>query len=99
MAAPAFVINRLTIDTVTWTAVTPSHACTQVVIRQGGAANDIKVRTDQADSGTEHTIPSGVDFVINSNPGSFSTPFPAGDAVCYLQSVAGTGPAVCEFIR
>lgn len=100
-ATSTYAIRRVTIDTTSWTPITTPIGCNQVVIRQGDGTNNIKARTDANDSGTEHVaIQPGVEYIINANPGSaMAVAFAPGVTVVYLQAAAGTGPAVCSFIR
>lgn len=92
-------ILRITLDTVTWTPVTPPSDCTQCSIENPGAAV-IKARTSSGDSATERDIPiNGGSLVISAATGSFATAFKAGEAICYLQAASGTGPAVADFTR
>ena len=103
MSAPVpFVISSLTLDTVTWTAVTPPFACNTIVIKNADPANAIKLRTDSAVATTEDTIPVGSQEVIPipPRPQHLGAPgfdgwswFVPGTNYAYLQASAGTGPA------
>lgn len=92
-------IRRLTIDNVTWTAVAAPKDCNGLSVKQSDGTNDILVRTVDTDATTEDTILNAYSWVLpTSGQGSISR-IRAGDVVCYLKSVAGTGPAVITYMR
>lgn len=100
-------IRRLTIDSVSWTPLVAPFGCSRVQFRTADPANDLKVRTTPTDADTEETIPAGVYYLINvassesmwvHNQTRSHHLWKAGDTICYLQAVAGTGPVVAGFI-
>lgn len=107
MASP-FVKQVVTIDTITWTPISPPWACNSIVVKNGDLGNEIKIRTDSADSSTEDTIPEGSQEImaIVPRPPHLGAPgydgqswFIPGKTYLYVQSVVGTGPAVVTYSR
>ncbi len=92
--------RKLSIDTVTWTAVATPIDCDSLAIRNDSGAT--KIRTDSADPNTEDTIAAGVQEGIVApihEPAPFPVRFKTGDIICYLQAVSGTGPVILTFVR
>lgn len=98
-----FEIRRLTIDTSSWTAVTPPIDCRTIDIEHAPAADgvtpvDILMRTDADNALTQKRIPAGDHYTTRSQASHpLGIPFPSGETVCYLQAASGTGPAVVEY--
>ena len=95
MPAP-FEIRILTVDPATWTPVTAPFDCTGIMIKNRDAVNGLKMRTSSGDPATEETLGPG-------STQSIAIPFhryrfPAGSTPVFLQSTAGTGPAVLMFV-
>jgi hypothetical protein len=102
---PNYVKKQIAIDTVSWTAVVAPIDCQGVGIKNTVAV-DLKVRTDSADPATQDTIPAGNQegVVVARAQGNVqfdvaSQRFRAGDTICFLQAVSGTGPALATFVR
>jgi hypothetical protein len=92
-----YEIRRLTIDTSSWTAVTPPIDCTSVDIEQTDGTNAFKVSTDSAGVNWKN-VPYGIAHIIEAgsqHPMGIS--FPTGKPVCYVQAAVGTGPVAVEF--
>lgn len=99
-AIQSYAIRRLTLDTVSWTAVTPPVGVNRIVITQTDGTNNILMRSDSSSSSSQLTILAQEEKVIQASPGSaMAVAFEGGRAACYLQVAAGTGPAVIEYIR
>lgn len=96
---PSFSIQRVTLDTVTWTPITAPFNCTQCSIENGDPTNNIKIRTSSGDSATERVLTPSAQQVISAATGSFATPWTVNDVICYVQAAAGTGPAIVDFTR
>ena len=97
-----YTIKRLTIDNVSWTAVTPAAGCSSIGIKNLLTV-DVKIRTDAADSNTEDVLEAGAQEEILA-PGhvQFSSSnenyrFQPGYPVCYLQASTGSGTVVLRF--
>lgn len=99
MTAVPFVIARVTLDTLSWTPITVPFNCTQCSIENGDPTNNIKIRTSSGDSTTERTLTPRALQIISAATGSLHTAFTVGDVICYAQAVAGTGPAIVDFVR
>lgn len=100
-----YVKKRIAIDTVTWTDVIAPVDCMVVGIKNAAPA-DMKIRTDPADPNTEDVLSAGFsEFPIVANPmdrvqtDRAACRFLAGERVCSLQAVSGTGPALVTFTR
>ena len=95
MPAP-LEIKVLTIDPVSWTPIVVPFDCTSMVVKNANASNALKMRTATGDASTEDSLAPGGEQAL-------AIPFPryrfmAGTQPLYLQSVAGTGPAVIKFL-
>ncbi len=100
MPSNFYAKRKLTIDTVTWTAVVAPIDCDSLAMRNDTAST--KIRTDSADPNTEDTIGAGVQEGIIApihEPAPFPVRFKNGDTICYLQAVSGTGPVILTFVR
>lgn len=106
MAAPVtYKRRRVTIDTVTWTAITASIDCNRIVAQNGGESN-VKFRTDPADANTE-SLPVSPDAYENLICADARGPlaedrffrFLAGTTYLYAQAVSGTGPIIVTEVR
>jgi len=94
-----YEIRRIAIDNSSWTALTPPIDCTQVRVTLGSDPNNLRIRTDAADSTTEKLIAAGFELTVAANPGAAIIPFQAGVTLFWMQALAGTGPAIVEFVR
>lgn len=83
-------INRVTIDPVIWTAITIPYRLSQLCIFNNDE-NEFLVRQDSADASTETRVGIGMVW----KPGEDSPV----STICYVLSVAGTGPLVIQGIR
>lgn len=95
MPAP-FEIRILTIDPVSWTAVTVPFDCTCLAVKNRDTGNAVRMRTNAADATTEDLLSGGAEQ-------SLAIPFhryrfPAGSQPVWLQATAGTGPVVVKFL-
>jgi hypothetical protein len=102
---PNYVKKQIAIDNVSWTAVVAPIDCQGVGIKNSVAV-DLKVRTDSADPATQDTISAGSQEGVmmartlgNVQFDLASQRFRAGEAICFLQAVSGTGPALATFVR
>jgi hypothetical protein len=105
MAAP-FELKRIAVDSSSWTAITAPFACSRVVVTLDDLANNMKIRTNSADSATERQIQGGIDFLLNTAKVEESIRndrivsrhvWAIGDTVCFIQTTGGTGPIVAAF--
>lgn len=105
---PTIVKEVKTIDTVSWTAISPPFACNTIVVKNGDPANEMKIRTDSASATTEDTIPVGSQEIIAVLPRPQHLGAPGFDGVswfipgtnyAYVQASAGTGPAIVTYSR
>lgn len=87
--------RTLTVDPSSWTAVVAPAPCLVATLYNADAVNACKRRTDSADAGTERTIPADAEFLIRARGFMWNT----GETICYLQSVAGTGPVKVDFVQ
>lgn len=89
--------KTVTIDSVSWTPLTPAMACNEIYILVGGT-NSVTFRTDQADSNTGKTVAAGLEWSPSGGGQQIAaggTPrYPAGQIFAYAQAAAGTGPLV-----
>jgi hypothetical protein len=95
MPAP-LEIRVLTIDPVSWTPVTVPFDCTNIALKNGDAANALRLRTNASDAATQ-------DVLAPSAEQALAVPFhryrfPAGSQPLWLQAVAGTGPVILKFL-
>ena len=89
-------IKVLTVDPVSWTPVSIPFDCTSLVIKNANGSNSLKIRTNSSDSTTEDSLAAGAEQAIALPFHRYR--FKAGSQPVFLQSSAGTGPAVLKFL-
>jgi hypothetical protein len=102
---PNYVKKQITVDTVSWTAVTAPVDCMAVSIKNSVLV-DLYIRTDSGDSTTQDTISAGSIETVSAprhssivHDAGAGMRFNAGDTIAYLQAASGTGPALLTFVR
>lgn len=95
MARP-FNVLRVTLDPVTWTAITVPFDCNIVSAENSVTTVAMTMRTDQADATTERPIPAATAHRIGAAGHGYR--FQAGTVLYYLKVASGTGPAIVEFM-
>ncbi len=95
-------VQRVTVDSVTWTPITAPFSCNGLTVQDDAAATAIKVRTDSADSTTEFTVHAGMLGRVGVDP-IFIGIKPAANFIkagtaFYLQSATGTITVVAIFV-
>lgn len=93
-----FEQKSVTIDTITWTALTVPFPCNNVTIVNTDLVNTVKIRTTDTDANSQLTLDAGATYPLDQ-PRSFKDPLhPSGyrfsGTVAYAQATAGTGPLV-----
>lgn len=97
-------ISQVTLDSLTWTAITAPYDCNGFAIQDQAGTAAIKVRSDKDDMTTEMTINAGMQGKILTNPpytsagDSSVVNFKKNQRVGYFQSGTGTITAVCQFL-
>jgi hypothetical protein len=95
-------IQRVTVDAVTWTAISAPFSCNGLTIQDAAGTTAIKVRTNSSDSTTELTIPAGIQANIEVDPITIgikpSANFIKSGTAFYLQSGTGTITVVVTYI-
>ena len=89
-------IKVLTVDPVSWTPIAVPFDCTSMVIKNASASNNLKLRTTAANALTEDTLAPGAEQALAIPLHRYR--FQAGTQPIFLQSSAGTGPAVLKFL-
>lgn len=95
-ASNRYVKRRVTVDSVTWTAVVAAADCRGVGLKNSDSGNGFKIRTDQGLAASEDSIPANSQEVISAAVSDWSR-FKYGEIICYVQANAGTGPMICTF--
>ena len=89
-------IKVLTVDPVSWTPIAVPFDCTSLVIKNANATNDLKLRTTVGDASTQDTLAPLTEQALAIPFHRYR--FLAGSQPIFLQTAAGTGPAVVKFL-
>lgn len=91
-AVRALARSATTIDTITWTALVAPIYGNKLTVTPRAAGGAVKLRTNDADSGTEFTVNAGIQKSYDIPVGYHHFGFLPGETVLYAQAVSGTGP-------
>lgn len=91
-----FEIKSITLSSATWTALVTPWDCSSINIKNADPTNTIKIRTNQADPNTQDTVGPSIQYTIAMPFHRYR--FPSGATVLFMQTTAGTGPAVVSFL-
>jgi hypothetical protein len=72
--------------------------CTQIVIENTDAANDMTVYTDPDDGTTTKTLPKSLELTLRATS-SGDCVFLRGDTICRIAPSSGSGPVCVTFLR
>ena len=94
-----YAIRRVLLYFDDWVPIKLPYDCTCIVIDGEDNPNTIRIRTDKDDPNTQSNLPPGTAKVITTNPRASHITFQQNVTIFWLQSSAGSGPAVLEFAR
>lgn len=96
---PSYAIRKISVDSVTWTALSPPIDASYFSLKNTLSVN-LKERTDSADPNTENTLePNAQETVTSTLPRSTSSRFNAGETVLYMQAASGSGTVTVTWVK
>jgi len=90
-------IRRFPLQTDQWTPIVTPVDCSHFAILGNADGSPMLRSSDPQDQNAWHQLTGSYAFIV-APPGGCRTRWRAGDTLGYLKSVAGTGPAIVEFI-